>query len=460
MSDPIVVTRFAPSPSGELHLGNVRTALFNALWARHHGGRFLLRIEDSDAARSQEAHVAALVADLHWLGLSWDEQPLRQSQRYERYNQLLGELLGSNSAYPCFCTTEQLEAGRRAQLAAGLPPRYSGTCRHLSAEQRAARLAAGEPATVRFAVPQQGSVQFDDLVHGPRNVPVTELGDFVLRRADGSPAFFFCNAVDDADSGVTHALRGDDHLSNTPRQVLILQALGRTPPRYGHLALLTGPDGSPLSKRHGAASLRQLREEGFVPAAVTNLLFRLGHSSTEAALLGADAMARAFGPAHLQRAPAQFDPAQLLHWQREALTALTAEQAAVWMGPQLPADLPDSQRDAFVAAVLPNVLRPHEAAFWVQVAFGDAPEADADAQAAIATAPAGLFAAAAAAAALHPQDFKAIADAAKAATGAKGPALFKPLRAALTGRLQGPELGPLLRAFAADVARQRLQRFT
>jgi glutamyl-tRNA synthetase len=400
------------------------------------------------------------MAELHWLGLHWDAQPLRQSQRFARYDQQLQQLLDAGAAYPCFCTPAQLEATRRAQLAAGQPPRYAGTCRHLALAERAARLAAGEAASVRFAVPQQGSVASDDLVHGPRSVPVTELGDFVLRRADGSPAFFFCNAIDDADSGVTHALRGDDHLSNTPRQLLILSALGRSAPRYGHLALLTGPDGSPLSKRHGAASLRQLREEGFVPAAVANLLFRLGHSTTESALLDADAMARAFGPAHLQRAPAQFDPAQLLHWQREALTALTPHDAAIWLGPQLPVDLPPAQREAFVAAVLPNVLRPHEAAYWVQVVFGDAPAADAEAQAAIAAASPGLFAAAAAAAALHPQEFKAIADAAKAATGAKGPALFKPLRAALTGRLQGPELGPLLRAFADDVARQRLQRFT
>ena len=454
------MTRFAPSPSGELHLGNVRTALFNALWARHHGGRFLLRIEDSDAARSQEAHVAALMADLRWLGLQWDELPLRQSQRFERYDQQLQQLLDAGSAYACFCTPQQLEASRRAQLAAGQPPRYPGTCRHLTAAERAARLAGGEPAALRFAVPQQGSVQFDDLVHGPRLVSNTELGDFVLRRADGSPAFFFCNAVDDADSGVTHALRGDDHLSNTPRQLLILAALGRSAPRYGHLALLTGPDGSPLSKRHGAASLRQLREEGFLPSAVANLLFRLGHSTTEAGLLDADGMARAFGPAHLQRAPAQFDPAQLLHWQREALGTLDTAAAATWLAVQLPTDLPLLQRDAFVAAVLPNVLRPIEAAYWVQVVFGEAPEADADAQAAIAAAAPGLFAAAAAAAALHPQDFKAIADAAKAATGAKGPALFKPLRGALTGRLQGPELGPLLRAFGAGVACQRLQRFT
>lgn len=460
MAEPIVVTRFAPSPSGELHLGNARTALFNALWAAHQGGRFLLRIEDSDAARSQEAHVAALVADLRWLGLQWDAPPLRQSQRLDYYDAQLQRLLDSGAAYPCFCSPQQLQAEREAQRAAGQPPRYAGTCRHLSAAQRESRLAAGEPAALRFAVPAGHSVQWDDLVHGPRSVASDELGDFVLRRADGSPAFFFCNAVDDAASGVTHALRGDDHLSNTPRQLLILAALDLPAPRYGHLALLTGPDGAPLSKRHGAASLRQLREEGFVPAAVANLLFRLGHSTSLDGLLDAAAMAAAFSPAHLQRAPAQFDPAQLLHWQRAALASLTPAAAAQWLGSQLPPDLPEPRREALVAAVLPNVLRPPEAARWVQVVCGGPPQPDAEAQAAIDSAPAGLFAAAAQAAALHPHDFKAIADAARAATGAKGPALFKPLRAALTGCLQGPELGPLLRAFAVDAASERLQRFT
>ena len=460
MSAPAVVTRFAPSPSGELHLGNVRTALFNALLAGHTpDGRFLLRIEDSDGARSQESFVAALLAELSWLGLAWAEVPLRQSQRHDLYNTYLARLLDQGHAYPCFCSSETLEAQRRAQLAAGQPPRYAGTCRHLAAAERAARLAAGEPAALRFAIPLGQVVQFDDLVHGPRAVPASELGDFILRRADGSPAFFFCNAVDDAVSGVTHALRGDDHLANTPRQLLILAALDLPAPRYGHLSLLTGADGTPLSKRHGATTLRELREAGALPAAVLNLLFRLGHSSGESRLLTLAQMAAAFDTAHLQRAPAQFDSAQLLHWQREAVHALTPESAANWLQGELPPKLAGEERAAFIAAVLPNLLHPADVAQWVAVVFGEPPAADAEAKEAIAGAMPGLFAVAAEAASVHGNDFKAIADVVRAATGAKGPALFKPLRAALTGRLQGPELAPLLRLFPAGAAQRRLQQF-
>ena len=461
MSAAAVVTRFAPSPSGELHLGNVRTALFNALQALHTpAGRFLLRIEDSDGARSQEHFVTALQADLHWLGLNWADVPLRQSQRYEQYNAHLAQLLARDQVYPCFCSAATLEAQRRAQLSAGQPPRYAGTCRHLDPAQRAARLAAGDPAALRFAVPTGQVLQVDDLVHGPRAVPASELGDFIVRRADGSPAFFFCNAVDDADSGVTHALRGDDHLVNTPRQLLILAALGLPAPRYGHLSLLTGADGSPLSKRHGATTLRELREAGVLPAAVLNLLFRLGHSSSEPALLSLAQMAQAFDLTHLQRAPAQFDAAQLLHWQREAVQALSPGAAVAWLQTRLPAHLDEDTRAAFVAAVRPNLVYPADVSEWVAVVFGELPPADAEAQAAIDGALPGLFAAAAAAAEVHGNDFKAIADVVRAAIGAKGPALFKPLRAALTARLQGPELAPLLRLFPAGVVRQRLERFT
>jgi len=261
---PPPVTRFAPSPTGELHLGNARTALFNLLLARRAGGRFILRIEDTDAERSLESHMHSLLEDLHWLGIGWDAGPdredalgpYRQSQRGALYAGYFAQLEERRAVYPCFCTPLELELSRRTQLAAGKPPRYAGICRELSAEERARRRGLGLSATLRFRVPGGARVEWDDLVHGPQSFATDDIGDFVVRRADGSAAFFFSNAVDDARMGVTLALRGEDHLANTPRQLLVLEALGLEAPAYGHVALLVGTDGAPLSKRHGATSVR------------------------------------------------------------------------------------------------------------------------------------------------------------------------------------------------------------
>src|SRR5215469_15038325 len=286
--DGRVVTRFAPSPTGELHVGNARTALFNLLLARHAEGRFLLRVEDTDSERSLDAHTQGLMADLRWLGIEWDagpdredeRGPYRQSQRGALYAQDFATLERTGAVYPCFCTALELELARRAQLAAGRAP----------------------PAE---------RIAFVDLVHGPQSFLSDDIGDFVVRRTDGTAAFFFSNAVDDARMGVTLVLRGEDHLTNTPRQLLILAALGLTAPGYGHVALLVGADGAPLSKRHGAVSVREYRERGYLPTAIVNHLFRLGHSSPVHGLLTLTEMAHAFDPAHLGRAPSRFDEQQL-----------------------------------------------------------------------------------------------------------------------------------------------------
>lgn len=457
MTQSPVVTRFAPSPTGEMHLGNVRTALFNALLARRSGGRFLLRVEDTDTARSRPEHAQLLQEDMRWLGLDWDGEPWYQSRRAAVYDAQLEVLRSRGLAYPCFCSPQDLALARAAQLAAGRPPRYSGRCRHLSDAERSARLAAGEAASMRFAVPAEGAVEFVDLVHGPRHFAHAEIGDFVLRRADGSAAFFFSNAIDDALSGVTSVLRGDDHLSNTPRQLLILAALGLSAPQYGHLALITGAGGAPLSKRDGSVSVRVLRDEGLLPLAILNCLFRLGHSSAEQQLLSIEGMAAAFDTAHLQRSPAQFEHSRLLLWQKEVVHRLAPDEAGRWLGDRIPPALTPSQRQVFLAAVLPNVVLPDDADAWVEITFGEDPGLDADATAAVSGVDRALFAAAAAAASGN--EFAAIVAAAKQATGLKGPALFKPLRAALTGRLAGPELGPLLGAMPPGTAQRRLARF-
>jgi glutamyl-tRNA synthetase len=461
------VTRFAPSPTGELHLGNARTALFNQLLARHAGGQFLLRIEDTDSERSLEAHIAALMADLRWLGIDWDagpdredeRGPYRQSQRGALYAQYFAELEARGAVYPCFCTPLELELSRRAQLAAGRPPRYAGTCRNLSAAECARRAGAGGAATLRFRVPLGERVAFVDFVHGAQSFATDDIGDFVVRRADGSAAFFFSNAVDDARMGVTLTLRGEDHLANTPRQLLILAALDLPAPAYGHVALVVGADGAPLSKRHGAMSVREYRERGYLPAALVNHLFRLGHSTPLHGLLSLAEMAPAFEPAHLGRAPARFDETQLNVWQKDAVHHLSLAAARAWLAPLLPPGLDARAADDFVTAVLPNLVLPEDARPWVDIVFGGPPALEPAAEEVVREAGSGYFSAAAAAAARDGNDLPAIAGAVRAATGRRGAALYMPLRVALTGRAHGPELAPLLKAMPAGTARERLARF-
>jgi len=457
MSQHTMVTRFAPSPTGELHLGNARTALFNWLLARRHGGRFLLRIEDTDAERSKPAFTAQLMQDLRWLGLGWDGDVVAQSARGVVYREALAKLESVGRVYPCYCSPLEIEVSRKSQLAAGRPPRYAGTCRHLDATQRAARLAEGRKPTLRFRVPDSGYVEFRDLVHGEQRFACADIGDFIVQRADGSAAFFFSNVVDDALTGVTTVLRGEDHLSNTPRQLLIAKELGLLPPVYGHLSLITAADGSPLSKRAGAKSLRELRETGYLPVALANHLFRLGHSTDLNDLRDLDALAQGFDPAHLVRSPARFDPVQLAMWQKQAVHALSSAQALEWLSAYLPAGLDQPIARDFVDAIQPNVVLPGEVAHWASVVFGDLPLPDADTAAKLVAA-APVFAAAAEALRQHGTDWKAITTQVRERTGRKGPELFKPLRLALTGLDHGPEIAPLLGLMGAARALQRLER--
>ena len=465
--DQHATTRFAPSPTGEVHLGNARTALFNFLLARHSGGRFLLRIEDTDIERSREEHTTAVLADLRWLGLDWDagpdredeRGPYRQSQRAPVYKRYFDILEQKGAVYPCYCSPLELEVSRKAQLAAGRPPRYAGTCRNLSAAQREQKRAGGIVPSVRFHVPTGRRIEFVDFVHGPQSFLSDDIGDFVILRADGSAAFFFSNAIDDACMGVTRVLRGEDHLTNTPRQLLILEALGLKAPDYGHISLIVGADGAPLSKRHGATSVREYRERGFRPEALTNHLFRLGHSTPEHGFLTLDEMARAFDAAHLGRSPARFDEQQLHVWQKEAAHRLPVDVARRWLGPVIPAGLDDVAVNAFLAAVLPNIVLPEDARTWVEVVFGGPLELEPAEEQVIREAGAEYFSAAASAAAHSGNDLPAIAGAVKAATGKKGAALYMPLRVALTGRAHGPELAPLLKAMPPGKARERLARF-
>ena len=466
MSATALITRFAPSPTGLLHLGNARTALLNFLAARKSGGRFILRVEDTDESRSDAAFMQEQMADLRWLGLDWDEGPdvggphqsYRQLQRRTIYEEWLARLDARGLTYPCFCTPTELAVARKVQMAAGKPPRYSGTCCELNEAQRSERLVRGEPAALRFRVPPGEVVAFHDVVHGEQKFATDDIGDFVIRRADGSTAFFFSNAVDDALMGVTLVLRGDDHMTNTPRQILILKALGLPIPRYAHVALLLGMDGTPLSKRHGAVSLQDLRKRGYLPSAIRNHLVRLGHSPTVDGWLTDAAMREDFDLSRLGKAAARFDETQLRHWQKEAVAHLSPVRFNDWIAAELPSGLDPQRRAAFEAAIRPNVELPSDVKIWADVVFGQLPSLSSEAADAVRDAGERFFIAAAEVLARGNVEFKNAVGELGELTGRKGPSLYMPLRAALTGETHGPELAPMLQLISQDQVRARLDR--
>jgi nondiscriminating glutamyl-tRNA synthetase len=280
---PNVRVRFAPSPTGLLHIGNARTALFNCIFSRHYGGRFVLRIEDTDVERSTEESVDRILEDLHWLGLQWDEGPdrngpygpYRQSQRLSLYRDNTERLLREEQAYKCFCSPERLEALRKEQISKGTMPRYDGQCRSLTKEDISRMESSGGRPAIRFHV-RKGAIPFEDLIHGKMNFESEGIGDFIIMRSDGMAAYNFACVIDDHLMEITHVIRGEDHLSNTPRQIQIYRALGWQPPEFAHHTLILGPDRSPLSKRHGSTTVSQYREEGFLPEALLNDLVLLG----------------------------------------------------------------------------------------------------------------------------------------------------------------------------------------
>ena len=301
-----VVTRFAPSPTGMLHLGGVRTALYSWLYARRMGGRFILRVEDTDRERSTEEAVRVILDGMAWLGLTADEGPYYQTQRFDRYREVIRQMIEAGSAYHCYCTKEELDALREQQIARKEKPRYPGICRDRS-EPR-----PGVQPVVRFRNPTEGAVVVEDLVHGTVTFQNAELDDLIIARSDGTPTYNFCVVVDDMDMGVTHVIRGDDHLNNTPRQMNMLRALGATPPVYAHVPMILGPDGAKLSKRHGAVSVLQYEEEGYLPDALLNYLVRLGWSHGDQEVFTREEMIAAFDIKDVNKAASAFNPEKLL----------------------------------------------------------------------------------------------------------------------------------------------------
>ncbi len=456
-------TRLAPSPTGLLHFGNIRTALFNVLAARRFGGTFLLRIEDTDLERSRPEFIEALYRDLRWLGLEWQEGgdaggpagPYLQSQRTAIYDEHLRSLDERGLVYPCFCSAAELEISRKLQAQAGRPPRYSGKCSHLKRDEQAAKLAQRLDHTIRFRMPTGVTIEFDDLVRGAQKFAADDIGDFIVRRSDGTYAFFYVNALDDALMGVTHVLRGEDHLTNTPRQLALLSALGLPAPVYGHISLIVDGRGAPLSKRSGSRSVEELREQGYLPEAVNNYLARLGHHVDSPHALDIDRLAEAFDFSHLGRSPARYDAAQLMHWQAQAVKERGDAALADWLRPAVGAIVPEGELQAFARAVKGNVTFPAEAVLWAQVLYADPLVMAEDAQATLAQAPQRLFRAALDA--LAPgKDYARFAADVRAAAGVQGKALFMPLRAALTGQLKGPEMADVFALMDPERARRRI----
>jgi glutamyl-tRNA synthetase len=320
--------RFAPSPTGYLHVGGARTALFNWLFARHFGGTLVLRIEDTDLERSTAEMIEGILKGMQWLGINWDEGPYYQTQRTDLYRAAAAKLIESGAAYYCFCSKDELERRRAKAAEEGRPPRYEGTCRKVNAGEALRRKSAGEAAAVRFAIPEGGSTSFDDAVFGKVEFANSELEDFVLLRSNGSPTYHMSVVADDIDLKITHIIRGADHISNTPKQVLLYRALGATMPVFAHVPLILGPDKTRLSKRHGATSVISYRHEGIVPEAFRNFLALLGWTPPEGTpeILGDTELIRLFGLDGISRSNAVFDRAKLDWFNAEYIRAYSAEK--------------------------------------------------------------------------------------------------------------------------------------
>ncbi|MGE5504805.1 MAG: glutamate--tRNA ligase [Actinomycetota bacterium] len=440
-----VTVRFAPSPTGLLHVGNARVALINWLFAKRHGGYFVLRYDDTDHERSKAEYVDAIAEDLRWLGLAWDRKAF-QSRRLDAYQAAVARLTADGRLYPCWETPEELEYKRKRQMARGLPPVYDRAALKVTAAERKSFEAEGRRPHWRFRL-DHAEVRWDDLVRGASHVDCSSLSDPVLVRADGTFLYTLPSVVDDIEFQVSHVIRGEDHVTNTAPQIQLFKALGAEPPAFAHLPLLTDAGGQGLSKRLGSLSLRDLRNQGLEPMALNSLLGKLGTSDAVDIRHGLDALVDEFDMEKFGRATPKFDPAELEHLNARLLHSLSFAEAR----PKLDAAGLRDATEAFWLAVRANIAHLPEARQWWAVVNG--PLAPVIEDAAFAAQAAGL---------LPPEPWDettwgAFTKAVGAATGAKGRALFHPLRLALTGRENGPELKTLLPLIGRARAEARLK---
>ena len=475
--DPILRVRFAPSPTGQLHVGNARTALFNWLMARGAGATFVLRIEDTDFARSTKEAEGSAIDDLRWLGLTWDEGadaggqhgPYRQSERLHIYRAHAAELISRSQAYYCFCSEEQLEMDRYQALRNMQPPKYVGRCRNIGREEARRRIESGETATIRFRVPDgDREIAWDDLVRARVSFMTDVIGDFVLVRSDGIPAYNFAVVVDDALMEISHVIRGEDHISNTPRQLLLYDALGWKPPQFGHVSMVLGPDHAKLSKRHGATSVGEFRERGYLPEALANYLALIGWSPGEnQELLPLDELARRFRIEDVGKSAGVFDPEKLAWVNRHYLKLAAPERLAElavpflrrhgWVTEPNAAGFEFLARAISIAAASVDHLdqvpsRLHFLFDYSAAASLTNAEIRGEAREARAVIAALADELARSGPLLDKETFRALAARVREKTGAKGKGLFHPIRLALTGEQEGLELDlavPLIEAGAA-----------
>ncbi|MGZ5791600.1 MAG: glutamate--tRNA ligase [Croceibacterium sp.] len=437
-----VVTRFAPSPTGVLHVGNVRTALHNWLLAEKAGGRFVLRIDDTDAERSREEFVEAIRADLQWLGLAPDAEE-RQSARLAHYEAAFEQLRSAGRVYRCYETAQELDLKRKVRLSRGLPPIYDRAALELSDAEHAAKEAEGVAPHWRFKLDHDAAIEWTDGIRGPQHFDPAQLSDPVVRRADGSWLYLLPSAVDDIEMGVTDVLRGEDHVSNTALQLQMFTALGAAPPRFAHEALLVGSEGK-LSKRLGSLGCDAFRERGIEPEALIALLARLGTSLPVEPIADRAVLVESFDLAHFGRAPARFDEAEL----ERLNAAIVHHMSFAEVKHRLPADM----TDAGWAAIRPNLAHVGEAAEWWAVVTGpvETPDLSVEDRAYLGEAARSLT--------WSDDPWHALTSALKASTGRKGRDLFHPLRLALTGRDSGPDMKALLPLIGEAEAGARLER--
>lgn len=461
-----VKTRFAPSPTGFIHLGNARTALHSFLYAKSRAGNFLLRIEDTDIERSSDNLANELQVDLKWLGINWEEgvgiegdhAPYYQAERLPIYEKYYEELIQKKLAYPCFCTEEQLALSRKLQRARGMAPRYAGTCYRLSKEEIQKKIDQGLKPALRFHAPTGTQIIFDDVVKGRQQFNVDDIGDFIVRRSNRMPSFMFCNAIDDSLMEVTHAIRGEDHLTNTPRQIMILQALDLRVPQYGHIALILGADGAPLSKRNGSRSIRDLQEIGYLPLAIVNHLARLGHYYENNALMTLKELSEQFKEHALSKSPARYDEAQLTHWQKLAIEQLDEEAFWQWAGNEVKAIIPKEKRALFVKTVKPNVLFPQDIHYWANLFFSAHYEIPADKLDFIVQAGKIYYKEAQEVAKKTGLNAKLFFNDLKGALNVNGKALYMPVRLALTGSEHGPEMDAIFQLLGEEKVIERFKK--
>jgi glutamyl-tRNA synthetase len=466
--------RFAPSPTGSLHVGNLRTALFNWLHARKTGGKYILRIEDTDSARFTPGAESSLIDALKRLGLNWDEgpdiggphAPYRQSERLEKYRAAVELILKSGSAYPCYCSESELEAERKTMAASGRPPRYSGKCKTLSQAERDALERGGIKPVIRFLVDDR-TISFHDGVRGEVTFNTRDIGDFVLMRSDGVAPYYMASAYDDVQMGITDVIRGEDHLSNTVRHILIMRAMGATPPRYHHLSIILDADGKKLSKRAGALDVAELLNGGYLPDAINTTVAMLGWAGISGKdTLQLEKLAEVFDISKASRSPAHFDPERLDHINARALKSITPQTALETLRPLMEqagfpfGDYSRETLEMIASAVASSVHTPRDAG-WMSLQFVKRLDLDDEAAQAL-CAPEAIPAVTALAEAVKNGDplghdsYETLMKRVAETSGVKGKSLFKPIRAALTGRVSGPNLKDILAIIGPDEALRRL----